>query len=101
LVFLRKIKKTYTTGDLNRLIDSTFHPLAKERPGMLIVDGVCHGLVEWDLPLSAEKFFKNNVPLLTGYLTHDKSMERSTRQLIKGIYQLKKTVNQLRRTMKT
>jgi len=101
LVFLRKRRSTYTLGDLNRLIDSTFHPIAKEHPSMLIVDGVCHGLIEWDLPLSAEKFFKNNVPLLAGYLTHDRGVERSTRQLIKGIYQLKKTVNQLRQTMKT
>jgi len=62
----------YTLGDLNRLIDSMFHPLAKGNPGKLILDGICHGLLEWDLPLSAEKFFKNNVPLLAGYLTHDK-----------------------------
>jgi len=60
----------------------------------LILDGVCHGLVEWDLPLSAQKFLKNNVPLLAGYLTRDKGMERSARQLIEGIYQL-------RRKMKT
>jgi len=87
----------YTLGDLNRLIDSMFHPLAKENPGMLILDGVCHGLLEWDLPLSAEKFFKNNVPLLASCLTHDRDVERSTRDLIKGIYRLKKTANQLRR----
>ena len=86
----------YTLGDLNRLIASMFHPLAKENPGMLILDGVCHGLLEWDLPLSAEKFFKNNVPLLAGCLTHDRGVERSTRDLIKGIYRLKKTVNQMR-----
>ena len=98
---MKKRRKTYTIGDLNRLIDSTLHPLAKEHPSMLILDGVCHGLVEWDLPLSAQKFLKNNVPLLADYLTHDKDIERSTRQLIKGIYQLKKTVNQLKRTMKT
>jgi len=95
---LRKNKSTYTLGDLNRLIDSAIHPLAKEHPGMLIVDGICHGLVEWDLPLSAEKFLKNNIPLLAGNLAHDKGVERYTRQLIKGIYQLKKTVDQLRRT---
>ena len=91
----------YTLEDLNRLIDSMFHPLAKESPGMSILDGVCHGLLEWDLPLSAQKFFKSNVPLLAGYLTHDEGVERSTRQLIKVIYRLKKTANQLRRTMKT
>jgi len=90
-----------TLGDLNRLIDSMFHPLAKENHGMLIPDGVCHSLLEWDLLLSAEKFFRNNVPLLAGYLTHERGVERSTRQLIKGIDQLRKTVNQLRRTTKT
>ena len=68
---------------------------------MLILDGFCHGLLEWDLPLSAEKFFKNNVPLLAGYLTRDRVVQRSTRELIKGIYRLKKTVNQLRGTTKT
>jgi len=90
----------HTLGDLNRLIDSMFHPLAKENPGMLILDDVYHGLLEWNLPLSAEKFFKNNVPLLAGYSTHDRGVERSARELIKGIYRLKKTLNQLRGTTK-
>ena len=83
------------------MIDSTLHPISKENPSLLILDGICHGLVGWDLPLSAEKFFKNNVPFLAGYLAHDRDVKRCTRQLIKGIYQLKQTVNQLRRTMKT
>lgn len=87
----------YTVRDLDRLIDFMFHPLAKENSGMLILDGVCHGLLKWDLPVSAEKFFKSNVPLLAGYLTDDRGVERSTRPLTKMMRRLsvKKRVSAL------
>jgi len=41
-------KKAYTKGELNRLIDSLVHPLAKQNSRLLIVGGFLHALVERD-----------------------------------------------------
>jgi len=57
-------KSTYTTGELNRMIDSVFHPLMKRRKGIVIVDGVFHAIVEKDLGKSLKKFVKYSLLIL-------------------------------------
>ena len=56
--------KSYTTGELNKLIDSLCHPLFKKDKGFMLVDGLLHGLVEQDPPTTIAKFIKYNLPTL-------------------------------------
>jgi hypothetical protein len=53
---------SYTKGDLNYLIDDLLHPLYKVNEGFVLVDGVLHGLVEQNPPLSVKKFLTYNLP---------------------------------------
>jgi hypothetical protein len=46
------------------MIDSLCHPLAKVDKGFVLVDGILHGLVEQNPPVSVRKFVKFNLPLL-------------------------------------
>jgi len=54
----------YSRGEINRLIDGVCHPLSKANPAMLMLDGLLHGTVEMNPPLSVKKFLKHNVPRL-------------------------------------
>jgi hypothetical protein len=54
----------YTKGQLNYLIDDLLHPLYKTNEGFMLVDGVLHGLVEKNPPLSVKKFIKYNLPAI-------------------------------------
>lgn len=60
----KKEKKLYTRGELNRLIDSLCHPLFKTNEGYILVDGLLHGLVEQNPPITIRKFIKHNLPKL-------------------------------------
>ncbi len=42
----RPTKQPYSTGELNRLMDALFHPLAKNSPHFFILDGILHGFIE-------------------------------------------------------
>ena len=44
----RKRKAVYTTGELNKLVDSAIHPLAEKNPILWFVDGVLHAAIEQD-----------------------------------------------------
>jgi len=54
----------YSEGEINKLIDSLCHPLSKSNPSIILLDGILHGLVERDPPLSVRKFLKHNIPML-------------------------------------
>lgn len=56
--------KSYTKGELNKLIDSLCHPFFKSDKGFILFDGLLHGLVEQDPPTSVRKFIKYNLPQL-------------------------------------
>jgi len=60
----KKSRKTFTTGQLNRVKDDLVHPLLKEDQNYIWVDGVLHGLVEQNPKLSMNKYVKYNVPKL-------------------------------------
>ena len=49
-------------GDLNYLIDDLLHPLYRVNEGLVLVDGVLHGIVEQNPSLSVKKFIKYNLP---------------------------------------
>jgi hypothetical protein len=61
-----KKRKTncYSKGELNRLADSILHPWYKENQAIRLFDGIVHALIEQDLPMSAEKFLRYNLPEL-------------------------------------
>jgi hypothetical protein len=56
--------RSYTKGELNYLIDDLLHALCKVNEGFVLVDGVLHGLVEQNPPLSVKKFIKYNLPAI-------------------------------------
>ena len=60
----RKNRGSLTKGQLNKLIDTFVHPLFKKNQSFIYVDGVLHGLVEQNPPLSMKKFVKYNLPEL-------------------------------------
>jgi hypothetical protein len=61
-----KKRKTrgYSKGELNRLTDSILHPWYRKNQEIRLLDGVVHALIEQDLPMSAEKFLRYNLPEL-------------------------------------
>jgi len=60
----KRARKPYTKGELNKLIDSLCHPLFKTNEGFILVDGLLHGLVEQNPPITIRKFIKHNLPKL-------------------------------------
>lgn len=52
----------FSEGDVNKIIDDAFHPLAKEDLRYWFADGVAHFLNEQDPIESLEKFIHYNVP---------------------------------------
>lgn len=60
----RKRKASYTTGELNKVIDGLCHPLFRDNPDLIFVDGLLHAIVEQNPPLSIRKFIRNNLPKL-------------------------------------
>ena len=71
----RKVAKSYTKGELNKLIDSLCHPLFKTDKSFILVDGLLHGLVEQNPPTTIRKFIKYNLPTLIKQLeTKSKDM---------------------------
>lgn len=64
----RKTRGTYTSGELNKIIDSVLHPLARKDKRFYALDLGFHALVEQDPVLSAKKFLRYDLPkILEGY----------------------------------
>ena len=80
----RKRRGGYTIGEVNRLIDSLLHPLAKEDGRILIIDGFLHALVENNPPLSARKFLAYNLPTVLSELGGaDKKTAKIARKIMR------------------
>lgn len=58
----RKNKKQYSRGELNRLVDSVFHPLCNRSSVFIVADTVLHGLIEQNPKLTVRKFARYNLP---------------------------------------
>jgi hypothetical protein len=61
----RKNPNPYSKGEMNRIIDGLVHPFFKTGKGFILIDGILHGLVEQNPPLSVKKFIKYNLTELT------------------------------------
>ena len=52
----------FTEGEVNKLIDSFLHPIARQDPYYWVVDVVLHGLVEQDPGVTLGKFVRYSLP---------------------------------------
>jgi len=71
-----KRESIYSKGEVNRIIDSLFHPLFDFFPALTIADTIFHGLIEQSPPETALKFLRYNLPRIIEELT--KNMKRRT-----------------------
>jgi len=55
-------RRTYSAGELNRLVDDFIHPLYKRSEWFRMADAVLHGLVEKNVEVTVKKFARYNVP---------------------------------------
>jgi hypothetical protein len=58
----KKNKKQYSKGELNRLVDSVFHPLCDRSSAFMVADTVLHGLIEQNPKLTVRKFARYTLP---------------------------------------
>lgn len=58
----RKRRSPYTDGEVNKLIDSFLHPIARRDPYFWVADTLLHGLVEQDPGVTLDKFIRYNLP---------------------------------------
>jgi len=58
----RKRRSIYSKGEVNRLIDGLLHPLFDLNPAFSLVDALLHGFLEENLPETALKFLRYNLP---------------------------------------
>jgi len=94
-------RKSYTKGEINRMIDSLLHPLSKQAPPIVILDGFLHGLVEQNPTLTTRKFFKHNMPLLIqGLSGENKDLGKAAKQLIIQTEKLARQVRTFEKTRK-
>lgn len=63
--------KLYSKGNINQVIDDLLHPLFKKNANLVFLDGFFHSLNERNLPLSARKFIRYNLPELLKQLSTD------------------------------
>ena len=73
----KRLDKPYTKGELNKLIDSLCHPLFKTNERYILLDGLLHGLVEQNPPLTIRKFVKYNLPKLIEQIEKEIKEKRS------------------------
>ena len=59
---MRKRRRHYSKGELNRLVDDLIHPLYGQNPELMILDAVLHGLVEQNPPETVLKFIRYTLP---------------------------------------
>jgi len=74
---LEKKDQLFSTGERNKLIDSIFHPLAKNNLFFWIVDGGFHAAVEQDHVMTVKKFIRYNGPrILKQFLKEQSNRKR-------------------------
>jgi hypothetical protein len=59
---MKKSRRQYSKGDINRLIDTLLHPLFDHSPELMVLDSVLHSIVEQNLTETTQKFIRYNLP---------------------------------------
>ena len=54
----------YTRGELNKLVDAFLHPLVKQDPCFILLDGIFHAIIEENPSESIVKFLRYDAPLM-------------------------------------
>jgi hypothetical protein len=76
----RRKRQSYSRGELNRMIDSVVHPIAKYDVRGWVLDSVLHGVVEQDLESTVKKFLRYNVPKIIQQLAGSQNKPRRKRR---------------------
>jgi len=71
----RKRRSGYTEGELNKLIDSVLHPIARQDTYFWLADTLLHAIVEQDPKVTLEKFMHYTLPKIL-----DQAAKRQKRQ---------------------
>jgi hypothetical protein len=58
----RKKESLFTEGELNKLIDSFLHPIARQDPYFWVADTLLHAMIEQDPGVTVDKFVRYTVP---------------------------------------
>ena len=58
----KKNRRQYSKGELNRLVDSLFHPFCDRSSLFMVVNTVLHGLIEQNPKLTVGKFARYTPP---------------------------------------
>ncbi len=81
--------RTYSKGQLNKMIDSVMHPLFKKDAKFIIVDSALHALVEQNPTLSISKFLKYNLQeIVQQTVGKDKLRKKKVGSLIRQLRKL-------------
>jgi len=75
----KKAVKPYTKGELNKVIDSLFHPLFEANKGFMLVDELLHAMVEQNPPTTVKKFIKYNLPKILEQISKKSEKETTKR----------------------
>ena len=67
----KKSRRLYTTGEINKLVDSIFHPLARTHWAFQVLDELSHVIIEGDPKESAVKFVRYSLPQILRKLMSD------------------------------
>jgi hypothetical protein len=70
---MKKNRRKYSKGELNRLIDSLLHPLFDHSPELMVLDSVLHSIVEQNLTETTQKFIPYNLPKIVDEIIENKS----------------------------
>ena len=60
--FRKKNRKSYSKGELNRLVDTIVHPLCDRGSVLMVADTMVHGLIEQNPKLTVRKFARYTLP---------------------------------------
>jgi hypothetical protein len=75
----RKRRPHYTEGEVNRLIDSFLHPIARQDPYFWVADTLLHAIVEQDPEVTVKKFVRYNLPKILEQAAKRQERLRKTR----------------------
>jgi hypothetical protein len=68
----KKTRPLYTTGQINKIIDSTIEPLSRIHPVFIGIDELLHALNEGNPSESFRKFVKYSLPKVIAEILKDR-----------------------------
>ena len=75
----RKKGTVYSDGELNKLVDSVMHPIARDDPWFWVADTLLHAMVEQDPNLTVRKFLRYSAPKIVRQVLSNRNKSRRAR----------------------